>query len=159
MPKFTSKAPYIKQVSLYLKNGNYRKAFSLSKEFAEAFPEEMVSHFLLAKSAFWADELEIAEKESSKAFNLSKGEEELAVAGILRACILFRMKKYAQGLKLLGLLKTKVPEKREDIKKLEFVFSLALKNEDEALTHLEALYKINKDSASNFITQVLSKYI
>ncbi len=158
MPQFTSKAPYIKQISIYLKNESYTQALSLTKEFTEAFPEYMMAHFLYAKSAFWANKLETADNVSSRAFNLSRGQDELAVAGILRACTLFRLKRYPEGMKLLKLLNTKLKQK-EEIEKLEFIFALALKDEKEALTHLKALYKINKESASSFIAQVLSKYI
>ena len=157
MPTFSSKVPFIKQISLYFKNGEYQQAYLLSKEFADAFPENMASHFLLAKSAFWLNNFEEAEEESTKAFNLAKGNDELAVAGILKACAYYRLKKFREGLDLLNLLKTKLPQ-REEIAKLKFIFALALNDEAAALRHLESLYEINKKAASELIVSVLDRY-
>lgn len=157
MPEFTSKAPYVKQICLYFETGDFRQAYELSRDFAQAFPDYMMAHFLFAKAAFWLNDFSTAEEESVKAFNLSKGQDEMAVAGILRACTYYRLKKYAKGMELLELLKTKLPQ-REEVMKLKFIFALALHDEQAALRHLETLYEINKSSASSLITKVLSKY-
>jgi tetratricopeptide (TPR) repeat protein len=157
MPEFSSKPPYIKQISIYFRNKDYKKAFLLSREFADAFPEDMSSHFLLAKSAFWLDDFHTAEEESTKAFNLSKGADELAVTGILRACTYYRLKKFKEGIELLNLLKTKLPQ-REEIAKLKFIFALALHDEQAALRHLESLYEINENAASELTMKLLGRY-
>lgn len=157
MPTFSSKIPFIKQISLYFKKGEYGQAYLLSREFSEMFPGDMASHFLLAKSAFWLNNFQVAEKESTKAFNLAKGNDELAVAGILRACTYYRLKRFREGLDLLNLLKTKLPH-REEIAKLKFIFALALNDEAAALRHLDSLYEINKNAASELIVNLLSRY-
>ncbi|MBD3398104.1 hypothetical protein GF412_02810 [Candidatus Micrarchaeota archaeon] len=157
MPEFSTKPPYIKQISIYFRDKDYKKAFSLSKDFTEAFPDEMVSHFLLAKSAFWLNDFTTAEEESRKAFNLAKDKDGLAVTGILRACSCYRLRKFRKGMELLNLLKTKLPQ-REEIAKLKFIFALALHDEQAALHHLEMLYEINERAASELTVKLLSRY-
>lgn len=154
MPTFTSKPPYIKQISIHFNNGDYKSAFSLSQEFASAFPDDMISHFLYAKAAFWLDSLETAREEALKAFNLSKGEDDLAVAGILLSCVYYNRKEFEKGNVLLNLLRTKLPQ-NEEIQKLKFIFALALHDEGAAMRHLETLYAINKKTASDFIVRFL----
>lgn len=154
MPTFNSQSPYIKQISIYFNNSDYKSAFSLSQEFASLFPDEMISHFLYAKSAFWLDSLETAKEEALKAFNLCKGEDDLAVAGILLSCIYYGQREYEKGILLLNLLRTKLPQ-REEIQKLKFVFALALHDESAAMRHLETLYEINKKAASDFIVKFI----
>ncbi len=157
MSGFESRSPYIKQISIYFKNGDYNKAYDLSKEFAEKFPNDMASHFLFAKSAFWLNNFQVAEEESTKAFNLSVGNDELAIVGILRVCAYYRLKKYQKGMQLLNLLKTKLPQ-REEIAKLKFIFALALHNEPAAMRHLDMLYEINENAASELIMKILGKF-
>ncbi len=158
MPEFSSKPPYLKQISLYFENGEFKQAYELSRDFASAFPEYMVAHFLFAKAAFWLNDFKTAEQESTLAFNLSKGQDEMAVAGILRACTYYRLKKYEEGMEILELLKTRLPQ-MEEIAKLKFIFALALHDEQAALRHLDTLYEINSSAASSLITKVLSRYI
>jgi hypothetical protein len=154
MPTFSSQPPYIKQISIYFNNSDYKSAFSLSQEFASAFPDEMLPHFLYAKSAYWEDSLEIAREEGLTAFNLCKGQDDLAVAGILLACIFYGQRDYQHGMDLLNLLRTKLPQ-NEEIQKLKFIFALALHDENSAMRHLEDLYAINKKSASDFIVKFI----
>ncbi len=154
MPTFSSQPPYIKQISLYFNNSDYKSAFSLSQEFASEFPNEMISHFLYAKSAFWLDSFDTAKEEALKAFNMCKGEDDLAVAGILLSCIYYNQKEFEKGILLLNLLRTKLPQ-REEIQKLKFVFALALHDESAAMRHLEALYEIDRKAASDFIVKFM----
>lgn len=157
MPEFDSKEPYVKQLILYFQNGSYQKAFSLSKDFVRRFPKDSTPHFFLARSAFWLNDFPTAKDESLKAFNLSDGEDEMAVAGILLACSYFQLKEYQQGKEVLALLRTELPQK-EDLQKLRFIFSLALNDEAAAMRHLELLYTINRKAASDFIVQFLERY-
>ena len=158
MPEFDSKKPYLKQLLLYFKNGSHKEAYSLSEEFVRKFPKEMASHFFLARSAFWLNDYVTARDESLKAFNLSNGEDEMAVAGILLACSYYRLRDYPHGIEVLNLLRTDMPQ-REDLPKLKFVFALALNDEVAAMKHLETLYEINENAASNLIVKVLEQYI
>jgi hypothetical protein len=157
MPEFSSKPPYLKQISIYFEKGRLKDAYALSRDFTEAFPDYMLSHFFLAKAAFWLNDFSTAESEAFIAFNLSRGQDELAVAGILRACTYYQLKKYKEGMKLLGLLKTRLPQ-REEIEKLKFIFALALHDGRAALRHLGLLYEINEAAASSLIAKILLKY-
>ena len=156
MAEFTDKPPYIKQIAIYFQQGEYKKAYQLSKEFVEKYPDYMASHFLLAKAAFWINDFETAKEESKKAFSLSEGEEEVAVSGILLACSHYRLKDYEKGMEILRLLKSKAGT-GESIKKLKFVFALALHNEPAAMRHLDELYEINKKEASSIMLKLLEK--
>lgn len=157
MPEFNSKKPYLKQLSLYFKNGSHKEAYSLSEAFVKKFPKEMISHFFLARSAFWLNDYVTARDEALKAFNLSNGEDEMAVAGILLACAYYQIRDYSHGIEVLNLLRTDLPQ-REDIPKLKFVFALALNDESAAMKHLETLYEINKNAASELIMKILGKF-
>ncbi|MBD3398101.1 hypothetical protein GF412_02795 [Candidatus Micrarchaeota archaeon] len=149
-------APYIKQISIYLQQEEYTKALGLAEEFAEKFPDSMAAHFLAAKSAFWLNDFKTAKKEAQTAFNLSEGEEELAVSGILLACSHYQLKEYKKGLEILALLKSRMDGK-EEIMKLKFVFALALNDEPAARRHLEDLYSINRKEASAIMLKFLKK--
>jgi hypothetical protein len=154
MPTFSTQPPYIKQISLYFNGSDHKSAFTLSQEFASAFPNEMISHFLYAKAAFWLDSLDTAREEALIAFNMCKGEDDLAVAGILLSCIYYNRKEYEKGILLLNLLRTRLPQ-NEEIQKLKFIFALALRDEPAAMRHLESLYEINRKAASDFIVKFI----
>jgi len=155
MVQFTDKAPYIKQIVLYFQSKNYQKAYELSKEFIEEYPEQMPAHFLYAKAAFWLNDYELAKKEAQIAFNLSKGQDELTVTGILLACALYRLKEYESGMELLKLLKSKIAS-QEKLMKLKFIFALALNDEHAALRHLDELYEMNEAEAKALMLKLVS---
>lgn len=154
MAEFSGKPPYLKQIALYFQEGNYQKAYEMSKEFVEKHPDTMLSHFLLAKSAFWTGDFQTAKKEALKAFNLSEGQDELALSGILLSCTYYRLREYQRGMDLLRLLKSKVKTK-ESIMKLKFIFALALHDEPAAMRHLDELHDINKKEASRIMLKLL----
>jgi tetratricopeptide (TPR) repeat protein len=156
MAEFTDKPPYVKQIAIYFQQGEYQKAYELSEEFVEKHPDSMASHFLLAKSAFWINEFEQARDESKKAFNLSNGEDEIAVSGILLACSHYRLKDYEKGIEILRLLKSKAGT-GESIMKLKFVFALALHDEPAAMRHLDQLYDVNKKEASRIMLKLIEE--
>jgi len=155
MPEFSDKPPYIKQIALYFQQGDYQKAYSLSEGFVQKYPEDMLSHFLLAKAAFWINDFETAKKEGLLAFNLAEGHDELAVTGILLSCTYYRLKDYQKGMDLLRVLKSKL-QTRENIMKLKFIFALALQDEPAAMRHLDVLYEINKNEASSLMLKLAS---
>jgi len=151
-----SSAPYIKQIAIYLQQENYPKALELSREFAKKFPDDMAPHFLFAKSAFWLNDFRTAQEEGLKAFNLSEGNDELAITGILLACSYYQLKEYEKGMELLALLKTKLSA-QENLMKLKFVFALALHDEPAAMRHLGEIYSINRKEASAMILKFLKE--
>jgi tetratricopeptide (TPR) repeat protein len=154
MAEFSDSPPYIKQIALYFQQGKYQKAYSLSREFADKYPELMESHFLLAKSAFWLNDFQTARDEAKQAFQLSNGEEQIAVSGILLACSYYRLKEYKKGMEILRVLKSRAGT-GENIMKLKFIFALALNDEPAAMRHLDQLYEINKKEASRIMLNLL----
>ena len=156
MAGFSDSLPYIKQIALYFQQGDYQKAYALSREFAEKHPELMEPHFLLAKSAFWLNNFQTARDEAKQAFKLSEGEEQIAVSGILLACAYYRLKEYQEGMKILRVLKSRAGT-GENLMKLKFIFALALQDEPAAMRHLDQLYEINKKEASRIMLNLLRK--
>ena len=154
MPEFTSITPYVKQISFYFQQENYEAACKLAHECAAKFPNNMVSHYLLAKSCFWRSDFQGSEKAALKAFNLSLGEDEMAVTGVLLACSYYHMREYEKGMHLLNLLKTKL-HANDNIAKLKFVFALARHDEAAAVKHLDELYAMNKKEASRLMFKFL----
>lgn len=147
---------YIKQIAIYLQQEEYAKAKAHAKKFTEKYPESMPAHFLLAKSSFWLNDFKTAREEAQKAFNLSKGQDELAITGILLACSYYQLKEYEKGLGLLALLKTKLSA-QENVMKLRFVFALALHDEPAAMRHLEELHSMNRREATALISKFLKE--
>ncbi|MBS3067104.1 hypothetical protein J4450_00255 [Candidatus Micrarchaeota archaeon] len=148
---FTKRESYEKQIAIYLGNRDYQKAYELSKEFVERFSTEMIAHFLLMKSAFWLKNFDEAIKEGREAFNLSHGEDMLTCAIILSSAYYLNGNQ-EECYKLLGKMKT---EGNPDVEKLMFIYSLAANNEQEAMTHIDKLYKINRRLAEEFIMKFL----
>lgn len=154
MPEFTSITPYIKQISFYFQQEKYGEACRLSQECARKFPHNMVSHYLLAKSCFWRSDFRGSEEAALKAFNLSLGEDEMVVTGILLACSYYHQQKYEKGMHLLSILRTKL-HANENIEKLKFIFALAMHDEDAAVRHLDEIYAINREVASRLMFKFL----
>lgn len=146
---------YIKQGALYIKNKDYQRAYEFCREFVQNFPDDMISHFMLSKAAFWAGKYEEAAAEGRKAFNMSKAEEDLAACAIITATAHYELKQYDKGYELLKTVeKTKTSE---EIEKLLFIFSVAMDNEEEALKHVEYLMRLNKQAAEELILRFLEE--
>lgn len=154
MDTITKKESFVKQISLYLKNSDYQSAYSLSKEFIVLFPKELISHFLFSKSAFFLQKYEEALAESRKAFNLASDNDSLIACAILSASAYYELKDYQKGFEFLKSLEKTVSN--EQIESLLFVFSLALKNDAEALLHVDLLYKLNKKAGEELIIRHLN---
>jgi len=148
---FTKREAYEKQIAIYLGNRDYQKAYDLSKEFVERFSEEMLSHFLLMKSAFWLKNLDEAIKEGRIAFNLSHGEDMVTCAVILSSAYYLN----GNSKECYDLLNKMRSEGNPDVEKLMFVYSLAVNNEKEAMVHIDKLYKINRRLAEEFVMKFL----
>jgi hypothetical protein len=146
---FTKKEPFIKQVAIYLSNGSYQEAYDLSKEFSARFPDELVAHFLLAKSAYWVRKYDESKIEARKAFNMAVSDEDIQMCAILASSAYYRSGEYAKGYELLkgAELKKKTPE----IVELLFIFSVALQDEGEAMRQIDELQKMDKKLALEFI--------
>ncbi len=151
MAIFEKKDSFVKQIALYLRQGEYRKAYDLSRALASTFPAQMIGHYLLAKSAFWSGNFEEAASEGEKAFRMA-GKGDIASCGILAASALFRLGRYREGHDLLAGIDEKG---NAELEKLRFAFAMAMGDELEAVRFLDELYRINRVAAEKLITQAL----
>lgn len=129
-----------------MKSGDYSQAYPLAKEFVKQFPEEMYSHLFLAKSLMGFEKIKEAESEAQSAFSQSKSPEQVAIAGILLACIYYRLEKYQEGKRLIDSLRTEFPE-RAEIETLRFVFAMTLQDAEGAASRLKTIHEIDAQAA------------
>jgi len=147
------KAGYISQTVIYIRNKDYERAYSFAKEFAERFPDEMVAHYLLSASAFWAKKYEEAALEGRKAFNKASDYEDMLPCAIVTASSYYELKQYDKGFEFLQTVeKTKT---NENLEKLMVLFSLARNDAKEAAAHLNELYKLNQEAAEELALRYL----
>ena len=147
------KNAYIKQNALYLKNKDYGRAYEFSKEFTQKFPGEMIAYFLLAKAAFCLERYEEAAMVARKAFNMASEPEDVLTCAIMASTAYYEMGEYSKGLELLKQVE-KI-KANEELEELLFIFSLALKDEKEAMKHVQELYKLNKKAAEDFMARYI----
>lgn len=151
MVAFNKKEAFIKQITIYINSKDYQKAYELSKGLAGLFPNEMISHFLLAKSSFWLGKYEETVSEGKRAFHLSKLLDMVPCAVIL-ASGYYQLKKYQEGYKFLNALDIK---NDVDLQRLKFLFAVAVGDEKAARDRVEELFGLNKKIASDFIEKIL----
>ncbi len=154
MQQFTSPSPYMRQISIYLKQEKYPEAHSLSEKFVNSFPDNMMAHLLLAKSSFWINDFQNARDEAKKAYGIAEGTAEVIMAGILLACSHYRLKEYEKGLKLVRALFEQAPN-MEELVSLKFAFAMALSDESEAARSIEILYSIDKKAGRRLLESAL----
>ena len=142
---------FVKQIALYFNSKEYRKAYSLAKEFKEHFPSDMIAHYLLAKAAFWVGEYEETVAEGRKAFNMAKAPDLLPCA-IITASGYYQLGRYAEGHKMLDKIKVKG---NIDLEKLKLAFAIVKGNEKKTTALLDELYKINKKEAQKLMEKML----
>ncbi|MEK6982606.1 MAG: hypothetical protein AABX38_06745 [Candidatus Micrarchaeota archaeon] len=147
----TGKDSFVKQIVLYLKSENYPEAHKLAEDFVKLLPDELISHFLLAKSSFWVHEYEECVSEGKKAFNLANSKD-LTDCAILVASAYYQLKKYSDAYVLLS--KTNIKDNVE-AQKLLFILSVTLNDEKAAVKHIDELFKINKKVAEELLTRYL----
>ncbi|MFH2106080.1 MAG: hypothetical protein ABII22_02380 [Candidatus Micrarchaeota archaeon] len=147
------KEAYLKQIIIYLNKRDFAKAFSLAQEFTQKFPDGLISHFFLAKSAFYLKDYGVAESEARKAFNLSN-KADLVSTGILLSSILYAKNKLKEGYGVLESVQGCVANVKE-VQELMAIFSLALNNPERAAMHMGKLLDINKTYADDFILSLM----
>jgi tetratricopeptide (TPR) repeat protein len=154
MPIFTKVESFVKQISIFLKKEEYKKAYTLSKEMVDAFPKELMSHFLLAKSAFGLQQYEKTLHEARRAFNMSTERGDMAASALLISTGLFMLERYAEG---YSLLKQYDDMKSESIQEMLLIFSAVLGKEGEAGIHARKLMKLNALMAEDLIMKFLER--
>ncbi|MBN1169690.1 hypothetical protein JXA56_01575 [Candidatus Micrarchaeota archaeon] len=148
----TSKNSYIAQTTAYLKNKNYEKAYSCAKELLQAFPGEMVGHYLASASAFWLKKYDESALEAKRAFNKASGDDMIPCA-IMAATAYYELSQYDKGMEILRFVENR--KMSEGIERLMFIFSLAKNDGREAAVHLNELYRLNEEAAREMLIRYL----
>ncbi len=139
------KSGYTSQIAAYLRNKNYEKAYTFSKEFVQKFPNEMVAHYLLSQSAFWVKKYGEAALEGSRAFNKSDSRDDMLACAVITASAYYELKEYEKGHKLLEVMARR--KTNESLESLFFLFSIARNDGRAAAEHLNELYRLNQQAA------------
>jgi hypothetical protein len=143
--EFTKKESYAKMVAIYMKERMDRQAYDLSKEFVVKFPGELIPHLLLAETAYRLERYAEAKLEGRKALKYATSETDMIFCTMVFASACFHLKDYIEGYQLL-----KEVSARKSIMEVEealFVFSLAMRDEKQAIDHMKNLLEINRDHA------------
>lgn len=147
------KSGYISQICAYLQNADHENAYALSKDFSQAFPDDLESRYLLAESAFWAGRYDEAVIEGSRAFNQSSSKEDMLACTIITASAYYELKQYEKGISLLKTMENR--GSNEDIERLRFIFSIAIGDGKEAAIHANDLYAMNQKAAIELVAAYL----
>jgi len=140
---------YQRQLILYLKNKSYQQAYEFAKQYVAEYPEDMIAHFLLAKSSVWAGNFEEAAHEARIAYNMADSPEDMMMCGIHACVAYYKLKEFAKGFELLRAMeRIRICEESEQ---LFFLFSLALDNAAETSRHFKEMFRINNDAATVFL--------
>ncbi|MDO8553622.1 MAG: CDC27 family protein [Candidatus Micrarchaeota archaeon] len=148
MALFTKPDAYQKQITIYLNNKNYESAYDLAKEFSERFGQELTSHFLLSKSAFWMKKYPEAIVAGRKAFNMAHAKEDMILCGIILSTAYYMQGDVKNSQEVLEAVNR---DGNTDVEKLMFICALAVQDEKAAMEHVNRLYKINRRMAEDFV--------
>jgi hypothetical protein len=120
------------------------------------FPDDLLSHFLFAKSAFWVHNYDIAIEQGRTAFNMSSGRD-LLTTGLLLSSSYYLSNDFAKGYKVLQCIQSGLPasELSAEFEQLMAIYSLALNNPEGAAQHVKKLYDLNSKYAEDFILKFL----
>ena len=149
MAIFEKKESFMKQITIYLNGENHQDAYELSKQFVEKFTNEMIAHFLLAKSAFRVGKYDETAIEGRKAFNLSNSPYDALASALVTATGYYQLEEYNKGYEILKSMEQ--AGKSEDLQFLLFMFSLARKDTKEAAKHGAELYVMNRRATEDLI--------
>lgn len=143
---------YQKQLILYLNNKSYAQAYQFAGQYVKEYPDDMVSHFLLAKASLWEAKYEEAALEARKAYNLATSEADMVMCAIHACIAYYRLGEYDKG---YGLLKALEPVRTcEETEQLAFLFSLAMNKDSEAARHFESMVNIDSKAGMEFVKSV-----
>jgi tetratricopeptide (TPR) repeat protein len=150
---FSHESSFTKQILIYWKEREYSKAQELSEEFVKAFPQSLMAHYMLAKCCMKLENYPLAMAEGHRAFNLAESNEDLVAAGVFLSCVYYQLRRYSKSLEILNALKEFGDEK---VEKALFIISLCVNDPTEAMMHVDALYRINKEIANEFVDKFLA---
>ena len=150
-----TKQGYIAQISVFLKQEDSEKAYKLSKEFVNKFPNDVITHFLLCQSAYVVRKFDEAALQGRMAFNKSSSYDDMLACTILTASAYYENGKIVEGWEMLKFMERR--KTNENLEKLLFIYSLAVKNKNEAVNHLNELHRINDKAADELVIKYLVK--
>jgi len=150
---FTKKEGYGKQVAIYLRNKENEKAYELAKEFLGKFPDDLIANVLFSESAYRAGKYEEARDAGRNAFNMAKSEDDMLFCAMVTSSSYLQLRQFAAGYQMLREMERKV--KTPDLEEALFVFAMALKDQDEALKHMDRLYQLDRKRGDLFMARVL----
>ena len=146
--EFTKKDPYIKQIGLYMENGQSERAYALAQDFADKFKQELAAHFLLAKTAFRLKKFSEAVAAARTAFNLATSKQDMVTCALVLSASYYVQGEIDEAYKVLHKVGG---EGDSDVEKLMFIYASSVKEAAEATQHLDRLYQINPRLADRFI--------
>jgi len=149
MAIFSKKSAFARQFIIFYKNEDFQKAYELGKEFTAKYPDEMLAHFLLAKSAYLLGRYDEAKTEARKAFNRAANDDDLIVCALLISCASFQLGEHTQAYDVLKSVEFRKPS--DDVEHALFVLALAMDDVDLAMKHMDRLFAINEKLAINLI--------
>jgi hypothetical protein len=143
--EITKKEAFAKLVSIHMKNHEDQKAYDLSKDFVQKFPGELLSHVLLAESAFRLKRFGEVKTEGRKALRYAQSESDFIFCAMVFSSACFHLKDYIEGYELLKEISMK--KQLAEVEEALVVFSIAMKNEQDAIDHMGNLIHINRERA------------
>ncbi len=149
--EFTKKEAYAIQIGHYLKNKDYQKACELAEAMLKKFPKEPLSHFMAAKSYYFAGNYEKAQSEGKRAYVTSPTRQDMLRSAVVTASSLFMLKRYDEGHKILLSFEK---ENNEDVKKLLVIFYAVKGRGKKAGEYYKELYDLNMEAARKFIKKL-----
>lgn len=150
---FSREGSFTKQILIYWKARQFAQAHDLSREFVAAFPQSLMAHYMLAKCCMKLEDYPAAMAEGHRAFNLAESQEDLVATGVFLACAYYQLRLYNKSIEVLNALRNFGDEK---VEKAFFIISLCVNDPTEALMHVDALYRINKEVANEFVDKFLA---
>ncbi len=150
---FSHESSFTKQILIYWKAKEYSQARDLSEEFVKAFPQSLMAHYMLAKCCMKLENYPMAMAEGHRAFNLAESQDDLVATGVFLACVYYQLRRYSKSMEILNALKDFGDEK---VEKAFFIISLCVNDPTEAMMHVDALYRINREVANEFVDKFLA---
>ncbi|HSB46731.1 MAG TPA: hypothetical protein VLD37_01870 [Candidatus Bilamarchaeum sp.] len=143
--EITKKEAFAKLISMDLKNHEDQKAYDLAVDFVKKFPGELLSHLLLAESAFRLRRFAEAKVESRKALRYACSDSDTVFCTMVFSSACFHLKDYIEAHELLKQISLR--EKIAEVEEALVVFSIAMRDEQGALDHFNSLIQVNRDAA------------
>lgn len=149
MVEFSKPEAYLKQIAVYLKEQMNEQAYALSQDFVKKFPSELLSHVLLAETAFRLGRFQQSKVEAQKGMRLAQSENDIRFCATVFSTACFQLKDYIEGYNTLkSSMKGKfLPEVEESL----LILALAMADEQKALHHMKNLMVLNRQKAMEFM--------